>query len=976
MSLADLTRNAFQSGVTAKKWLGLCKLLISKNSSSQNPDIVASDLSNSVLALFRVYPGDTDLQDYLATAIQDGILPVSIFVPTFLQAARSTELHKTATLNNLCRIVLDAYYASGLPSPRGFIVSGHESPAAMASFLQDGLVLLRTAYSLPISHFHPVTTSVSEFIALLTACITSLSQFPPVQATACFSDLNELLTNYPLLPNLRQALDSLMLTLSVTFGDDLKVIQHTQIPHAPLPTSSGSKADVFGPSSDTDIISLGLLLNHLVTTTLSSLATRPFVTNRAHEYGAGDKKNAVALLVTAFRWSSWTPTVYYTQLLLSAFTCLAQYASNAWLWKAFLTGRLPALLASFEEVINTDNPNTDLHGGLRNALTALFQRRVSLDLMSAGDTVLRQGAVSVEDSSRSYKRELLAQLCRADLIPPSLASQLDSAYVHDTLPKWYTESHDGNHTNADLLPYLESKLGPDMKIEDFEVWATRIWRDSNLQSTFADALLKATASLDAEGFGHLCKILYTYERALDIVSLHVSVINLVHRALVFLEDYDCETVGDPQTAVRNLGDVVLFVQYTIGRFKFEHKEITRDNRTVSTGTLTTIERSGQDRAQDDANTYNAWYKVLFDTNSEGIEDNIFRSTKLKVLLRIAPRLIANALTHTTGASQKMDKLDKEVLFNGVSYFTEPLLNWTLVPVVRSIIKEIQKNISNPSIHDEVLQILLKSSPKPVLALCSPQITSLLVFMDKARQAPPAIVPDKSKLLSPVEISGIRNLVADAVGYKGGPDTFMTNFSESQIWYQQVQEAIQTTFSVARSQKAPSLDVRRCLKTLSPIQFLQLLWAELLSIAGSTTSSTGIPGGDLEACRRISTFILTTPQEPPIHPLLPIFMHIVLPSVVIETDQLPPSEQPVRVELLVAVISSSLNAALHLEWALRSAAGNDRLVLGETSGAMARRLAGDLKRNRRSETSKIVLKHLAASQSFVANFPVFVTELGS
>lgn len=147
----------------------------------------------------------------------------------------------------------------------------------MASFLQDGLVLLRTAYSLPISHFHPVTTSVSEFIALLTACITSLSQFPPVQATACFSDLNELLTNYPLLPNLRQALDSLMLTLSVTFGDDLKVIQHTQIPHAPLPTSSGSKADVFGPSSDTDIISLGLLLNHLVTTTLSSLATRPFV---------------------------------------------------------------------------------------------------------------------------------------------------------------------------------------------------------------------------------------------------------------------------------------------------------------------------------------------------------------------------------------------------------------------------------------------------------------------------------------------------------------------------------------------------------------------------------------------------------------------------------------------------------------------------------------------------------------------------
>ena len=40
---------------------------------------------------------------------------------------------------------------------------------------------------------------------------------------------------------------------------------------------------------------------------------------------------------------------------------------------------------------------------------------------------------------------------------------------------------------------------------------------------------------------------------------------------------------------------------------------------------------------------------------------------------------------TLAAAQKMEK---EVLLNGVSYFTGPLLNWTLVSVIKFIVKEI------------------------------------------------------------------------------------------------------------------------------------------------------------------------------------------------------------------------------------------------------------------------------------------------
>ena len=88
---------------------------------------------------------------------------------------------------------------------------------------------------------------------------------------------------------------------------------------------------------------------------------------------------------------------------------------------------------------------------------------------------------------------------------------------------------------------------------------------------------------DVESLSHLCRLLYTYEAVLDILAIHVKICDIVFCALHFLEQYDYETVGrnwmlpidlayidvfsgDPQTAVTHLGDVVLFVQYTISRF--------------------------------------------------------------------------------------------------------------------------------------------------------------------------------------------------------------------------------------------------------------------------------------------------------------------------------------------------------------------------------------------------------------------------
>ncbi len=143
----------------------------------------------------------------------------------------------------------------------------------------------------------------------------------------------------------------------------------------------------------------------------------------------------------------------------------------------------------------------------------------------------------------------------------------------------------------------------------------------------------------------------------------------------------------------------------------------------------------------------------------------------------------------------------------------------------------------------------------------------------------------------------------------------------------------------------------------------MLWNQLIPLASTVT--------DMEAPRRLATFVLTIPRTPRSPPLLPIFLHVVLPSLVASADSLKGTDQALYVDLLVAVISSSLTGALHLEWALLTTCGEERNVLGQSVTSMARRLAGDLKRRgNNGPVADMVLQRLTAMQPFVANFPTF------
>ncbi|KIL70756.1 hypothetical protein M378DRAFT_183349 [Amanita muscaria Koide BX008] len=959
MTLAELTRNCFQNGISATKWLSLCKLFISKESSIQSSEEVEHNLSNSVLVLYRTYPGDPDLQKYLRYAVDSGMLSVSTFTSTFLSAARSSELHTAGTLHSLCRISIDAHYASGSTA----ILSPTEQLSKMMNTIQDGLALLRTAQSLPMAHSAQLTSSASELLMLLLAYISdNVSQIPTRQATVFLSEANELLQTFRLLPDVRQMLETFVLSLSLFIGDEAKAATEAQLLHTLHYAGPFNRGDGIGSSADADIVTFSLILHHLVT-------------YRGHRFGSGSGNDPVALLVSVYRWTSWTPTMFYTQLFVAALTCMSQSLANTLMWKAFIVGRLPRLLSSFQEVFVVDNAKIDWHTAMQAALSAVFLRP---DLIVACDLALSRPLNNnemQEEMPQSFTRDLLLHLLANGLINRSFAEEKDPGISKDSIPRLRSDAQDNG---VDFENFIESKLTPDVTVADFGFWMDRIIRDVLSHATLAQVVLKRFASLasnwDVEDFGHLCRILYTYDSALDVVALHIKIADLLFHALSFLEGYDCGIVGDPQTAISHLGDIVLFVQHSLARFHLNNYEFTSERRSISASYFRTIGLVlPHDRfSNEESVAYKVWYKALFDSSSEGIEDSMLRTTKPKTLLRISPTLFIEALR-----ASSLQRIDHEVLSNGVSYFTGPILNWTLVGVVRALIQEIQRKRLYRAPYLETLQSLLlsPSCPRTVLCLCAAQILDLL--SDKRRPT-----SDTNSL----NADTIRRAIDDAIGKKTESEInhpAAVRFTNSELIgmaapvnaaeatepakadlhiEEQPRQVVRNALAMARAGRGPVIDVERCLGITPPSKFLDMLWSELVEAASL---------GETERSRRIATFILIMPRCSSIPPMLPIFIHLIVPMLIGRIDQQQTSEQALPTELLVSIISSALTAALHLEWAVQRVTSEHRTFLGQTSAAMARRLADELRARQSSQVSSAVLQRLAASQTFVANFPVFI-----
>ncbi|KIY50606.1 hypothetical protein FISHEDRAFT_38902, partial [Fistulina hepatica ATCC 64428] len=866
---------------------------------------------DSVLKLYESYPGESDLQEYLKCALREGLLSLDIYLETFLAAAQSQDFRTAATLDSLCRIALDAHYTSGLP-PMGTVISYSKSPILFLETVMNALSLLTVSYSLQVSHYHQVSDSASDLVCLLLECTDSLdlSQVSIPQARMYLRDISALVNEYDLRADVKQAVDAFGFQMHLLTTDNEKARLEVQLMHT-MHLAAG-KGEILGQNFNSNTAVCSLLLEGLL------------LRRGADQYGAGSGADPVGLLVAIYRWTSWTPDVFYTQILCSAFMSMSQAASlsMALLWRAFTIGRLPLVL---------------LHFQIRPyAFQNLFARRSSVSsrfIHYCKFWILRSYSTSVIN-------ELLKQLLALGLIGQASATTVNT----DTnLSRIASEARE---SGQDLETYIDGKISSEMNDEDSKNWIARLFSDATCHHTLAQCLrfMSLTNALDVDAFGNLCRLLCLSDVLLDILSLHVKISSLVRAALVFLEDYDCETVGDPQSAFTHLGDIMLFIQSVVVRF---HVRVTMSADFLR---YTHIPRRVEDIPAPDLASYNAWYKALFDSNSDGIEDNLLRTTNPKILLGLAVTLFSHAIE---AASSHDSKVDIEVLKNGVSYFNGPLLNWTLVGVVRGLLEDVHRRSLNAPLHLEILQSLVSEScPRPVLRLCGPAILATLHALAKEGRASAAFNTSFEALYS--KVIGV------------SPDQAKVTASSPRTPWS-TQRAIQTAMHQASTGKPAMLDVSKCLHAQPPIPFLKLLWTQLV-----TSTNTG----DVDGARQVVVLTLAVPRTGAL-PLLPIFIHTVFPALIpsLEAQIVSQSELMMKVELLVTIMSMSLELTLHVEKAFQNLTVGDRHVVnGQSSMALARALSTFLRARKSSQICMTMLQRLSSSQRFVANFPVFVNDL--
>ncbi|KAF8140190.1 mediator complex subunit Med5-domain-containing protein [Boletus edulis] len=943
MSLETLTRNSYQSGISPVQWLQLCKLWVEKETSGQGSLValaVGPAISDAIIALCSIYDANSVLLGYLRHALSNGLVSTSDFLATFLRAARSSQLQNGSTLNVLCRTALDAYYASGV-SPLGSLLPSASSQTVILAIANDSLAFLRFAYSLPPSGFHTLSTSASELVALILPCVPDVLQMSTTQAVICFGDANDLLHSVRLSPDVRQALETFVFSLSLLIGDDAKVAREAQIIHTQLALG---KSDMLGSNLEADSISCGLLLQSLIA-------------SRASDYGAGSGLEAVVLLTSLLRWTSLAPNVFYTQMLLASLTCVAQsspkgiHDGSFFMWRTFVLGRLPRLLHSFEkELEGHGTVEADWRAAMHAAVSAVLQRS---DLLSRCDHVqaqsrTRESSDEETTSPGSFIRDFIQQLYAIGLIDQAFAMNADPTLANDSGTRLQAEALEHNCT---LESYLESRLTMELSEEDTRTLLHRIRLDPGSHYFFAQVVRKRftshSKSGDLEVLSHLTKMLYAHDFALDILSLHLKITDLVFEALGLLHEYDCETIGDPQTAVSHLGDVVLFIQMVLTKFQISAPSLRRGSKVLRTDILRSSRAYHPDDLPPDVKlVFTGWFKAIFDKSSEGIDDTILRSTKPQTLLQMSPTLFSQACL-----ARQDGRIDNDDLHNGISYFLGPLLNWTLVGVVHGMLFEVQQRGFGAPVQLEVLQSLLLGStcPHVVLRLCSPNILKIIsgkrtqVAISSLHYDIGAIRSIAFRTLS-VKMDAHGQPMEDSAA--APPDAFL-DFPRREI---------RDAFALARQHKAPRIDVGRCLTITTPTKFLLLLWTELCGAASL---------GETETCCRIMTFVLIVPHAG-VPPLLPLFMYNVLPQLIAAVDQ-QGGDTSVNTELLATIIAGALSGALHFERALQTICNEHTAVLGQPSAP------ADLRaRKTTSRTSRTILERLSTSSPFAANFPAFMT----
>ncbi|CAE6405466.1 unnamed protein product [Rhizoctonia solani] len=399
-----------------------------------------------------------------------------------------------------------------------------------------------------------------------------------------------------------------------------------------------------------------------------------------------------------------TPDSFLSQLYLSLISILANEpdGNTRLIIRAALFGSLPTLLCQLEPGQNK------LKEGAQLAIAGLFtQYGALLDKCDATAPITRAREDSMdedvpEDGTRGKNiRTTLVQSLQS-------VSLLDSNFTFPgvTIDSWpgrgmgrvFTEA---SENGQELEAYLRSKLlSLDIPLSDKLELIDRAVLDPETHACLCTVLHKGYTSLTAstqhlspaplESLAHLSRLLYTHSDVLDIVGLRVPPTEFVAAGLAFLEDVEGAGVGDPQSALGQYGDVLLLLQLLVTRYELKSGTLKHGDRVLDASYLTSswAVYHLSDLTEPERTLINDWVKAAFDSNSFGIDDNTWRSTNPRVLLKLSATLFTEAIRK---CAAEPEGAGMEILRNGVSYFEGPLLNWTLRGVIWALANEAERH---------------------------------------------------------------------------------------------------------------------------------------------------------------------------------------------------------------------------------------------------------------------------------------------
>ena len=233
--------------------------------------------SDSVLVLYQSYPAEPGLNSYLKRAIEDGILPLPVYVSTFLEASAAYILSSDIlTLDFLCALPVKLHEDSG-HLPLGSLVPSIEDPLATLVKVERCLRLLRLAGTSQAQSARQQNLLVNsgKLLMHLLSCVNDISGLPIQEAYHLWDQANTLMMGgVGLSENLRGSLSSFAWSLNLHLSSDETVGKEAQM----MQNMQMAKGDIGGPNSENDIITLGLLLQYLVR--LFNFTTVPLLLSR------------------------------------------------------------------------------------------------------------------------------------------------------------------------------------------------------------------------------------------------------------------------------------------------------------------------------------------------------------------------------------------------------------------------------------------------------------------------------------------------------------------------------------------------------------------------------------------------------------------------------------------------------------------------------------------------------------------------